>query len=148
SSAKKLVLKSCRKSMLSVSWLLITSLICWNHLSKRLSSAAPSLYFQCAANPFSAISFIRLVRICTSTHLPCGPITVVCRASYPLLLGLLSQSRNRSGDGVYSSVINEYTFQHSSFSFSGGESSRTRIAKRSYTSSKSTAFFRILFQIE
>ena len=41
----------------------------------------PSLYFQCAANPFSAISFIRLVRICTSTHLPCGPITVVCNAS-------------------------------------------------------------------
>ena len=38
-----------------------------------ISSAQP--------RPFSAISFIRLVRICTSTHLPCGPITVVCNAS-------------------------------------------------------------------
>src|SRR3954468_171779 len=91
---------------------------------------------------------MRFVLICTSTHFPCGPITVVCSASYPLLFGLLSQSRNRSGDGVYSSVIMEYTFQHSSFSFSGGESSITRIANRSYTSSKSTAFLRILFQIE
>src|SRR4029079_6065387 len=116
------------------------SRICLNQLSNRFSTEVPSLYFQWAANPFSAISFMRLVRICTSTHLPCGPITVVCSASYPLLLGLLNQSRNLSGDGVYSSVINEYTFQHSSFSFSGGESRRTRIAKRSYTSSKSTAF--------
>src|SRR3982750_4122397 len=109
--------------MLSASLLLITSRICWNHLSKRLSSAVPSLYFQCAARPFSAISFIRLVRICTSTHLPCGPITVVCRASYPFDLGLLNQSLNLSGEGVYSSVIMEYTFQQSSFSLSCGESS-------------------------
>src|SRR3954468_23025748 len=134
--------------MLSVSWLVMTSRICWNHLSKRLSSEVSSLYFQCAASPFSAISFIRLVRICTSTHLPCGPITVVCNASYPFDLGLLSQSLNRSGEGVYSSVIIEYTFQQSSFSFSWGELRITRIANRSYTSSKATPFFFILFQIE
>ena len=37
--------------------------------------------FQWAAKPFSAISFIRSVRICISTHLPWLLITVVCRAS-------------------------------------------------------------------
>ena len=33
------------------------------------------------ANPFSAISFIRFVRICTSTQRPSGPTTVVCSDS-------------------------------------------------------------------
>src|SRR5438045_4979543 len=117
-------------------------------MSNRLSSDVSSLYFQCAANPFSAISFIRLVRICTSTHLPCGPITVVCNASYPFDLGLLSQSLNRSGEGVYSSVIIEYTFQQSSFSFSGAAFTMILMANRSYTSSKPTPFFFILFQME
>ncbi len=41
------------------------------------SARAPSLYFQCAACPFSAISSMRFVRICTSTHLFSGPKTVV-----------------------------------------------------------------------
>src|ERR1035437_5733542 len=117
-------------------------------MSNLFSSLVPSLYFQCAANPFSAISFIRLVRICTSTHLPLEPITVVCKSSYPLLLGLLSQSLKRSGAGVYSSVIMLYTFQQSSFSFSGGEFKITRMANRSYTSSKATPFFFILVQME
>src|SRR5438552_18921636 len=126
----------------------MTSRICWNHLSKRLSSGPPSLYFQWAAKPFSAISFILFVRICTSTHRPSGPITVVCNASYPLLFGLLNQSLNLSGEGVYSSVIREYTFQQSSFSLSAGDFKITLIAKRSYTSSKATPFFFILDQLE
>src|SRR5665213_494661 len=134
--------------MESLSSMLSTSRICWNHLSNRLSSFVPSLYFQWAARPFSAISFMRLERIWISTHLPCGPITVVCRASYPFDFGLLSQSRNRSGEGEYSSVIIEYTFQQSAFSLSGGELMMMRIEKRSYTSSKLTPFLRILVQME
>ena len=35
------------------------------------------LYFQWAAYPFSAISSMRLLRICTSTHCPFFAITVV-----------------------------------------------------------------------
>src|SRR5258708_2597944 len=123
----ELAQKPGRKSMHSLSCVLSTSRICWHHLSKRLSSAASSLYFQWADNPFSAISIMRLERICTSTHLPWGPITVVCRASYPLDLGLLNQSLSRSGEGLYSSVIMEYTFQHSSFSFSAATSIITRM---------------------
>ena len=39
------------------------------------------LYFQCAAKPRSAMSSMRSVRTCTSTHVPSGPITVECSAS-------------------------------------------------------------------
>ncbi|ETJ32056.1 Phosphoribosylformylglycinamidine synthase, partial [human gut metagenome] len=38
-----------------------------------------SLYFQCAATPYSAIRCISWVRIWISTGLPPGPTTVVCR---------------------------------------------------------------------
>ena len=37
-----------------------------------------SLYFQCAATPYSAVRCICQDRICISTGLPSGPITVVC----------------------------------------------------------------------
>ncbi len=37
-----------------------------------------SLYFQCAATPYSACWCISLVRIWISTVRPPGPITVVC----------------------------------------------------------------------
>ncbi len=78
------------------------------------------LYFQCAAKPRSAISSIRCVRICTSTHIPSGPITVECNASYPFDLGMLIQSRRRSCLGVYMSVIEEYICQHCVFSDGNG----------------------------
>ena len=52
-----------------------------NHtVSSDSSSPSPILYFQCAAKPFSAISSMRRLRICTSTQLPSRPITVRCRA--------------------------------------------------------------------
>lgn len=37
-----------------------------------------SLYFQCAATPYSARRCMSCVRIWISTGLPPGPITVVC----------------------------------------------------------------------
>ena len=59
--------------------------------------SAPSLYFQWAANPCSAISSILLDRICTSIHCPCFDISVTCSAWYPLAFGWFTQSRSRSG---------------------------------------------------
>ena len=50
--------------------------------------AASSLYFQCAATPYSARRCIAWVRICISTGLPSGPITVVCSDWYMLNLGI------------------------------------------------------------
>ena len=50
--------------------------------------AAGSLYFQCAAMPYSARLCISTVRICSSTGLPSGPITVVCSDWYMLNLGI------------------------------------------------------------
>ncbi len=47
-----------------------------------------SLYFQCAATPYSAVRCISWVRICSSTGLPSGPITVVCSDWYMLNLGI------------------------------------------------------------
>src|SRR6202008_3166362 len=117
------------------------------HWSSPLS-VVDSLYFQCAAKPFSAISFILLVRICTSTHCPLGPITVVCSDSYPFALGEDIQSRSLSGLGLYRSVTIEYAFQQSAFSCSGVLSKIIRMAKRSYTSSNGMAFFFILFHME
>ena len=43
-----------------------------------LSPTAPVLYRQCAATPNSAARCIWLVRICSSTGFPEGPITAVC----------------------------------------------------------------------
>ena len=63
-------------------------------------------------------------------------ITVVCKDSYPLLLGTESQSRRRLGLGIYISVTMEYTCQHSCFSLSTGESRMIRMANKSYTPSK------------
>jgi len=47
-----------------------------------------SLYFQCAAIPYSARRCIEKDRICSSTGLPCGPITVVCNDWYMLNFGI------------------------------------------------------------
>ena len=75
--------------------------------SSRPDSPFTPLYRQWAARPRSAISSMRSVRICTSTHLPSGPITVMCSDSYPLLLGTDSQSRSLFGLGWYISVTME-----------------------------------------
>jgi hypothetical protein len=37
------------------------------------------MYFQCAAMPYSAVRCMAAVRICTSSVLPSGPTTVVCK---------------------------------------------------------------------
>lgn len=47
-----------------------------------------SLYFQCAATPYSARWCMEWVRICSSTGLPAGPMTVVCSDWYMLNLGI------------------------------------------------------------
>ena len=47
-----------------------------------------SLYFQCAATPYSARRCISWVRIWISTGRPFGPITVVCSDWYMLNLGI------------------------------------------------------------
>ena len=47
-----------------------------------------SLYFQCAATPYSARLCMPQVRICSSTGLPSGPITVVCSDWYMLNFGI------------------------------------------------------------
>ena len=62
------------------------------------------LYLQWAARPFSATRSMRRVRNCTSTHFESGPITVAWRLSYPLLLGMVIQSRIRAGLAVYMSA--------------------------------------------
>ena len=55
----------------------------------RSTPALPfSLYFQCAATPYSARRCIVWVRIWISTGLPSGPITVVCSDWYMLNLGI------------------------------------------------------------
>ena len=52
------------------------------------AAAGSSLYFQCAATPYSARRCIAKVRICSSTGLPSGPMTVVCSDWYMLNLGI------------------------------------------------------------
>ena len=47
-----------------------------------------SLYFQWAATPYSARRCWAKVRICTSTGLPCGPMTVVWSDWYMLNFGI------------------------------------------------------------
>jgi hypothetical protein len=60
-----------------------------------------SLYFQCAAMPYSARRCMANVRICISTGLPAGPITVVCSDWYMLNLGIAMKSLNRPGTGFH-----------------------------------------------
>ncbi len=88
----------------------------FSHISIPCSCCWPCLYLKCAAYPFSAISCIRSLRICTSTHLPLGPITVMCKASYPVDFGEEIQSRSRTGFGVKWSVTMEYIFHARNFS--------------------------------
>ena len=56
------------------------STTCRSHASRCSSRAdtGPSLYFQCAAMPSSAILCISSVRICTSKACPFSEMTVVC----------------------------------------------------------------------
>ncbi|CPU64786.1 Uncharacterised protein [Mycobacteroides abscessus] len=49
---------------------------------------AVSLYFQCAATPYSARRCISCVRIWISTGFPPGPMTVVCSDWYMLNFGI------------------------------------------------------------
>ena len=66
-----------RKSIAFGSGCSSISLIVFNHTSNSDSSSeSPTLYFQCAAKPRSAISSIFSLRICTSIQFPSGPITV------------------------------------------------------------------------
>lgn len=51
-------------------------------------ATASCLYFQCAAMPYSARRCMSKVRICSSTGLPLGPMTVVCSDWYMLNLGI------------------------------------------------------------
>src|SRR5690348_17565093 len=60
------------------------STTCRSH-ARRCSSRAvtgPSLYFQCAAIPSSAMRCISSVRICTSNGVPLSAITEVCSDWY------------------------------------------------------------------
>ncbi len=73
-----------------------------------LSSGAllpSSLYIQCAAMPYSAVSCISWVRIWISSGRPSGPMTVVCSAWYMLNLGMATQSLKRPGSGFHSEWI-------------------------------------------
>lgn len=76
-------LKLSRKSTAFSVGLFSAARICFSQRSNSSSSCemVACLYFQCAANPRSAMSSIRCVRICTSTQTPSGPITVECSAS-------------------------------------------------------------------
>ena len=60
----------------------ISFMVCSQSFSSPSSSviSVPSLYFQWAANPCSAISSIRSERIWTSIHWPCFDISVTCKA--------------------------------------------------------------------
>ena len=82
SDANKFSLMVSRKSMASGCGSSRISLMVRSHFSSSPSSSLPppSLYFQWAAKPCSATSFIRLLRICTSIHCPLLPIRVTCRA--------------------------------------------------------------------
>ena len=106
SDAKRLSFMASRKSMASgCGSSSISLMVCSHSLSSPSSSvnsiSPPSLYFQCAANPCSAISSILSERICTSIHRPCFDISVTCSAWYPFAFGWLSQSRSRSGCALY-----------------------------------------------
>ena len=74
SDAKRLNLNVSIKSIALESVFSSSSFIVLSHLSSSDSFCSadvlPSLYFQCAAKPFSAISSIRRLRICTSIQLP------------------------------------------------------------------------------
>ena len=48
----------------------------------------PSLYFQCAAIPYSAVRCISKVRICISNGVPLFPINVVCNDWYIFGFGI------------------------------------------------------------
>ena len=68
---------------------------CWLSSSRRTHSKSfslpepvPCLYFQWAAMPYSAVSCMSQVRICTSKGMPSEPMTVVCRDWYILGLGV------------------------------------------------------------
>mmetsp|Transcript_22879 Transcript_22879/g.43747 ORF Transcript_22879/g.43747 Transcript_22879/m.43747 type:complete len:208 (+) Transcript_22879:832-1455(+) len=67
-----------------------SSTVCWVGGRARGSCAGLgfSLYIQCAAAPYSAMSCMERVRICTSRGAPSGPTTAVCRLWYPVTLAL------------------------------------------------------------
>ena len=82
SEAKRFSLIVSRKSRASGCGSSRISFMVCSHLPSSPSSSLipPSLYFQCAANPCSAISSILSLLICTSIHLPLLLISVTCSA--------------------------------------------------------------------
>ena len=84
SDEKRLSFSVLRKSMALGSGLSSMSFMVLSHaFSSDSSSPSPILYLQWAANPFSAISSMRRLRICTSTQLPSGgePVTLPAGAT-------------------------------------------------------------------
>ena len=85
SSGMRSLLMECTKSVTSSLSAWFSSI--WRIQARRSSRAAlsesladmPSLYFQWAAMPYSAVWCISQVRICTSKGMPSRPITVVWR---------------------------------------------------------------------
>ena len=59
-----------------------------SRLPRPVPDTVSSLYFQCAATPYSARRCIPHVLICSSTGLPPGPMTVVCSDWYMLNFGI------------------------------------------------------------
>ena len=83
SDAKRLSLMASRKSMASGCGSSRISFIVLSHSFNSPSSSVispPSLYFQCAAKPCSASSFMCSERICTSIQRPLLDISVTCNA--------------------------------------------------------------------
>lgn len=108
----------------------------------------PSLYFQCAAKPCSATSFIRSLRICTSIHWPCCSselrevlIAVGFRMAYPVAQAVWVRFINLGYGYVYVKALVEFFFR-----ILGQKMIRT--ARISYISSNVICLVCILFQME
>ena len=80
------------------------SMICRSHWMLASCSLAPfpSLYFQCAAIPSSAMRCMSWVRIWTSNGWPLSVMTEVCRDWYMFGLGMAMKSLMRPGTGRHS----------------------------------------------
>ena len=117
-SARKDVLKSCKNPVNSCPDLRVLPVSGGKPLIKSaLIVLFTLLYFQCAARSFSAISFIRFVRICNFNPFTLGPITQ-CAMPHNRCFGIVSTSHASAPVmGLDSSVIRLYTFQQSFFLF-------------------------------
>ena len=73
----------------------------WKYCSSGWAAVRPSLYFQWAAMPSSAMLCISRVRICTSNGMPTSLTTEVCSDWYPFGRGIAMKSLNRPGTGAH-----------------------------------------------